>query len=140
VGESTGGQPYGNCLSNIPELVRDYVDRPKLEKELRGLLTDDKRPIITLVGRGGIGKTSLALKVIPSLFETNRFEAVVWLSARDIDLQLTGPEAVRPLVQSPEDMGKFYASLVLNDAAINTKGFNGRSYLETQLQKCDLGP
>lgn len=132
-------EPYGNCLSNIPELVRDYVDRPKLEKELRGLLTDDKRPIITLVGRGGIGKTSLALKVIPSLFETNRFEAVVWLSARDIDLQLTGPKAVRPLVQSPEDMGKFYASLVLNDAAINTKGFNGRSYLETQLQKCDLG-
>ncbi len=120
-------------------MVSDYIDRPKLEAELYGLLVDDKRPIVTLVGRGGIGKTSLALKVIPKLYENNRYEAIVWLSARDIDLQLSGPKAVRPLVLSPEDMGKFYASLVLNETATNVKGFSGRAYLETQLQKCDLG-
>lgn len=132
-------EPRGNCLSNIPDLVSDYIDRPKLEAELYRLLVDDKRPIVTLVGRGGIGKTSLALKVIPKLYENNRYEAIVWLSARDIDLQLSGPKAVRPLVLSPEDMGKFYASLVLNETATNVRGFSGRAYLETQLQKCDLG-
>lgn len=132
-------EPRGNCLSNIPDLVSDYIDRPKLEAELYGLLIDDKRPIVTLVGRGGIGKTSLALKVIPKLYEDSRYEAIVWLSARDIDLQLSGPKAVRPLVLSPEDMGKFYASLVLSESDTSVKGFSGRAYLEIQLQKCELG-
>ena len=50
----------GSCLSNVPELMRDYVSRLNLENELSQLLLDDKRPIVTLIGRGGIGKTSVA--------------------------------------------------------------------------------
>lgn len=130
----------GNCFTNAPDLVRDYIDRPKLETELRNLLLDDKRSIVTLVGRGGIGKTSLALKVIRELYDESRYEGIVWLSARDVDLQLTGPKPVRPLVLSPEDMGKFYAGLVLAPEAISRKDFNARAFFEQQLQKCDLGP
>jgi len=130
----------GRCLSNVPELVRDYVGRPLLESDLAKLLRDDKRPIVTLVGRGGIGKTSLALKVIQGLFTENRYDVIVWLSARDVDLQFTGPKPVRPLVLSPEDMGKFYAGLVLPQQIARAKGFNARSFFEQQLQKCDVGP
>ena len=130
---------HGNCFSNVPDPVIDYVNRPNLEKDLLKLLRDDKRSIVTLVGRGGIGKTSLALKVVPELYDGERFEAIVWLSARDVDLQLTGPKPVRPLVLSPEDMGKFYAKLVLASEKITEKGFNSRAYLEQQLQSCDLG-
>lgn len=133
-------QPQGNCFSNTPDLLHDYVRRTELERELEWLLKDDKRPIVTLVGRGGIGKTSLALKVIHQLYETNRYDVIIWLSARDVDLQLTGPKPVRPLVLSPDDMGKLYASLVLANDTINTKGFNARSYFESQLHKCDHGP
>ena len=132
--------PQGNCFSNVPELVRDYVNRPGLEEELARLLLDDKRPIITLLGRGGIGKTSLALKVIHGLYSETRYEGIVWLSARDVDLQFTGPKSVRPMVLSPEDMGKFYASLVLPEEQAGAKGFNPRAFFEQQLQKCDLGP
>ena len=132
--------PQGNCFSNVPALVTDYVVRPKLEDQLRGLLLDDRRPIVTLVGRGGIGKTSLALKVISGLYEEQRYECIVWLSARDVDLQFTGPKPVRPLVLSPEDMSKFYAKLVLSSEKTTTKGFNAKTYFEQQLQKCDLGP
>ena len=78
--------PQGNCFSNVPNLVTDYVGRPKLEEDLKKLLLDDKRPIVTLVGRGGIGKTSLALKVIQGLYEKQRYEVIVWLSSRDVDL------------------------------------------------------
>jgi hypothetical protein len=131
--------PKGNCFSNVPEIIRDYVTRPALEDHLKRLLLDDKRPIVTLVGRGGIGKTSLALKVIQDLYEETRYETVVWLSARDIDLQLSGPKPVRPLVLSPEDMGKYYASLVLPEAETKVKGFNPRAFFEGQLQKCSLG-
>lgn len=132
--------PQGNCFSNVPELPRDYINRPELEKDLLKLLRDDKRPIVTLLGRGGIGKTSLALKVIQSLYAESRYEGIVWLSSRDVDLQLSGPKPVRPLVLSPEDMGKYYASLVLPPEKTNDKKFNAREYLEQQLQQSDLNP
>jgi len=132
--------PQGNCFSNVPDLVSDYVSRPKLEVDLLDLLLDDKRSIVTLVGRGGIGKTSLALKVIQGLYDKSRYEAIVWLSARDVDLQFTGPKPVRSLVLSPEDMSKFYVSLMLPPEKANAKGFNARVFFEQQLQKCDLGP
>src|SRR5207247_5447642 len=126
--------------SNAPELIRDYVPRPSLETALRHLLRDDKREIVTLVGRGGIGKTSLALKVIHQLHEDTRYEAVVWLSARDVDLQLTGPKTVRPRVLSIADMATFYASLVLPPDVATAKTFDARAFFERQLQKSDVGP
>jgi energy-coupling factor transporter ATP-binding protein EcfA2 len=129
----------GNCFSNAPDLARDYVARPDLESDLAKLLLDDKRPIVTLVGRGGIGKTSLAVKVIQQVHHESRYEGVVWLSARDVDLQFTGPKPVRPLVLSPEDAGKFYAGLVLPPEKAKAKGFNARTFFEQQLQRCDLG-
>ncbi len=132
--------PQGKCFSNAPELARDYVDRLDLESELTKLLIDDRRPIVTLVGRGGIGKTSLALKVIHRFYTETRYEGIVWLSARDVDFHLSGPKPVRPLVLSPDDMSKFYAGLVLSEEKINAKEFNPRTFFEKQLQKCDLGP
>ncbi len=132
--------PQGRCFSNAPALIRDYVTRPNLEGALRLLLLDDKRPIVTLVGRGGIGKTSVALKVIHGLCDETRYEGVVWLSARDVDLQLTGPKLVRPRVLSMDDMAAFYASLVLSPEVANAKTFDARAFFEQQLQKCDAGP
>lgn len=132
--------PKGNCFSNVPDLVSDYVCRPKLEAELSQLLLDDKRPIVTLVGRGGIGKTSVALQVIKGLYGETRYDAIVWLSSRDVDLHLTGPKPVRPLVFSPDDMSNFYASLVLSQEEVKAKNFDSRSHFEQQLQKCDIGP
>ncbi len=129
----------GNCFSNAPDLIRDYVARPKLEQELLQLLLDDKRPIITLVGRGGIEKTVLALKVIQSVYDKERYEAIIWLSARDVDLQLSGPKPVRPVVVSPNDMGRLYASLVLGSDEIKAKDFNAREFFEKQLQNCTVG-
>lgn len=132
--------PRGNCFSNAPESLVDYVNRPDLERELLTLLTDDKRPIITLRGRGGIGKTSLALRVLEDVYLGQRYMTVVWLSARDVDLHMTGPKPVRPNVVSPEDMGKLYARLVLSDEARTAKGFSARQFLEGQLQNADSGP
>jgi hypothetical protein len=132
--------PVGKCLTNAPDMIKDYIDRTALQSELFGLLVDDKRPIVTLLGRGGIGKTSLALKVLQEIYIESRFDAVIWLSARDVDLQLTGPKSVRPTVFAPEDMAKFYAKLVLSPEKISEKGFNARSFFEDQLKNSDIGP
>ena len=54
----------GRTFGNIPPLQRGYIHRPVLEAELHTHLTNDRHSIVTLVGRGGIGKTSLALSVL----------------------------------------------------------------------------
>ncbi|HIE2482556.1 TPA: NB-ARC domain-containing protein [Pseudomonas aeruginosa] len=132
--------PKNNCLTNAPDMIKDYVDRKILQEELFNLLMDDKRPIVTLLGRGGIGKTSLALKVLQDIYLERRFDTVVWLSARDVDLQLSGPKSVRPAVFAPEDMAKFYAKLVLSPDRAKEKAFNATSFFEEQLRKSDSGP
>jgi P4 family phage/plasmid primase-like protien len=81
-------ESLGNCFSNAPGLPRDYVSRPALESEIEKLTADDRHPIITMLGRGGIGKTSVALKVLNQLSQRTRFDALIWFSARDVDLQL----------------------------------------------------
>ena len=130
----------GRCFTNVPTVSRDYIARPKLETELLKLLSDDKRPIVTLVGRGGIGKTSLALKVIPVISKEDRYETIIWLSARDVDLQLSGPKPVRPAVLSPDDIGELYCNLVFPPSKVREKGFKPREYFEKQMQKSNIGP
>jgi hypothetical protein len=102
-----------NVFGNLPQLPDGYVLRRKLEKELELRLRDKNHPIITLHGRGGIGKTSLALKVAHQLAgEANpHFEYVVWFSARDVDLRPTGPISVKPAVINLEMISRIYGTL-----------------------------
>jgi hypothetical protein len=85
--------PQGNLWGNLPEAPADYIQRPSLEERLKEALLHERHEIVTLNGPGGIGKTSLALSVLWKLGTEHqlRFEAVVWFSARDIDLLPSGP-------------------------------------------------
>lgn len=129
----------GRCLSNVPQTGKEYVPRPVLEHDLETLLLDDRHPIVTLVGRGGIGKTSLALATLERVAQKDRFEVIVWFSARDIDLLPSGPKTVRPHVLSPQDVSNYYVSLINQDLQ-KDKNFNPQQYLEQQLRSNDLGP
>lgn len=132
--------PIGKCFSNVPVLTSDFVSRSLLEEELLKLLKDERRSIITLVGRGGIGKTSLAIKVIQSLYEQEYYKLIVWFSARDVDLLFTGPKQVQPMVLSPENVGMQYAELVLSPDQYSSKEFNAKKFIEAELQNCKYGP
>lgn len=105
-----------NAFENIPDDMSGYVSRALLEKELLDKLLDsDRFPIITLKGRGGIGKTSLAIHVVHKVIETQRFQLVVWFSSRDIDLSSDGPKQVQATVINKEDIAQQYLRLVNND-------------------------
>ena len=125
----------GNTFTNLPDPAAKYVPRPQLESELSRQLADPSRHfIVTLTGRGGIGKTSTALQVITSLVESDEcpYAVVVWFSARDIDLLESGPKAVQPHGVTIEDFAKEYARL-LNPGEMHIKGFDFRGYLSRQL-------
>lgn len=73
-----------NVFGNLPSVPKGYVERKSLQQQLLERLLDRNHAIITLHGRGGVGKTSLALFVLHKLAseEKPHFDQIVWFSAR----------------------------------------------------------
>ena len=105
-------QVLGESLTNVPRPPVDYVTRDNLEARLVSLLQEDRHPIVTLVGRGGIGKTALSLASIQKIARAPRFDLIIWFSARDIDLLGEGPKQVRPDVLRIPDFARLFCSLI----------------------------
>lgn len=113
--ETKGGKEIrvlNHCFTNIPELTSIYVSRESLETELLSILNNQRHPILTLIGRGGVGKTTLALNVLHQISETKRFNNIFWFSSRDIDLLDVGAKQVQPDILKIEDVIKSFSSLV----------------------------
>lgn len=129
----------GHCFNNLPAVPRGYVRRPSLESELSDVLLDNSRhPIVTLVGRGGIGKTSTALRVLEDLCNDSPYEAVLWFSARDIDFLDDGPTPVRRQFLGQKDAAEIFVEL-MNPSERNQKGFKPTEYLAAALANSPLG-
>jgi hypothetical protein len=103
---------HESVFSNLPLHPNHYINREELETELADKLTDDRNPVITLLGRGGIGKTSLSLSVLHKLSKQDEFEALLWFSARDIDLLEEGPKYVKPEVLTEGDVADVFMRLM----------------------------
>ena len=113
--ETSGGKELdfvGSALSNLPSSRPNYVHRPDLEKKLSRALLDDRHPVITLRGSGGTGKTSLALAVLHEIADQNRYDYILWFSARDIDLTTSGPKRVAPDVLTLQQIASEYFRLM----------------------------
>jgi len=134
-------EAVGECLANLPGKSPRYVPRPEMEERVLGELMLERHPIVTLTGAGGIGKTSLALEVLHRLAASDcrRYDLIIWLSARDIDLQPGGPKRVRPDVLSLEDVSKLYVRLVSPSSA-PSPGVKPNEALATGLSSNTLGP
>lgn len=126
----------GNSYTNLPKSPDFYVTRRELEKELKNvLLQEDRYPIVTLLGKGGVGKTSLALDIVSKLTTTNRFELIIWFSARDIDLLIDGPKQVQTKILNIEDIAKEYCTLL--DSKL--KSADAIQYFSNELTKNSFG-
>lgn len=103
----------GNLFGNLPPMPSDYVHRHHLEEQLRELLVDLPYNAVTLHGRGGVGKTRLALHTIHSLAEREHppFDHVAWFSARDVDLTPHGPKQVQPAMDDMENAAATYGRI-----------------------------
>ncbi|MBV6425991.1 MAG: hypothetical protein KIPDCIKN_00482 [Haliscomenobacter sp.] len=128
----------GNYFSNIPPIYSNYVNRKHLEDELIKVITDkDRYPIITLKGIGGIGKTSLALSVLHKVSTSDRFDVVLWLSSRDIDLTTQGAKHVKNKILNEEDIANQFADL------LDVRGLKKNEkieFLSKEMGKSSYGP
>jgi hypothetical protein len=127
-----------HCFTNLPSPPSNYVRRPILEQTLYGELMNDHHRIVTLVGRGGIDKTALALSVAYQVAEERRFEALLWFSARDIDLMPEGPRPVRQRVFTKTDIAKEFVKLV-EPAEASSNRFSSLEYFEQALRESPTG-
>lgn len=126
----------GKSFGNLPPVQKGYIHRKDLEAELLSVLANDRHPVITLLGKGGIGKTWLTLHVLHEIANQERFTAIVWFSARDIDLLPQGPRLVTPHVMTATDMANEFVRLVEPN---KEKGFNPVKFLSDSMTKSNLG-
>lgn len=61
-----------------------FVGRKKDIKEITELLLNKKNQVISVVGNGGMGKTSTVVKILYDLLENpeNSFEAIIWITLK----------------------------------------------------------
>ena len=97
--------------------------------------------IVTLAGSGGTGKTSMALKVLGevALLPKSPFSAILWFSARDIDLLPEGAKPVRPHTLSLRDFSREFVRLV-EPPERKMDGFKHEEYLSASLASSPIGP
>lgn len=136
--ETQGGEELhvtGESFSNLPPAPRDYITRRQLESDLRRVLMSRERyPIVTLVGRGGIGKTYLALKVLHDLASEGQYDNIFWFSARDIDLTSDGPKPVKPHILTTDHIALELIRLV-EPEGVDMKSSQAVKYMEDSLRK-----
>jgi NB-ARC domain len=141
--ETEGGNSLdviGNVFTNLPGVPADYVRRPRLEDEVESVLKNDRHPIVTLVGRGGIGKTALTLKTLHKIAHESCFETIVWFSAHDVDLTSTGPKVVRPKALTAQEIAEQYFSLLYDRELTKDEKKSAVSNMAHHLRQNPNGP
>lgn len=124
-------------IHNLPQ--PDYVNFVGRQKELTKLraLLNPKDRIWTIVidGIGGIGKSALALEIAyrylseyDLLLEEERFQAIIWISAKDSTLTADG---IKNRFQATNTLNDIFRqiSVILGEKEISQYDFNEQSLL-----------
>lgn len=95
-------------LHNLPTEDSIFIDREQQIDEVMNTLSFSRFWMIALWGMGGVGKTSLALRVARLCLLERRFEAIVWSTAKSYEL---GARGFRKTIEKRQDR----VVLTLND-------------------------
>lgn len=131
----------GNTFTNLPQSPTGYIPREKIQDQLKEeLIKQDRHPIVTLTGPGGIGKTSLALAVIDNIAKLSDcpYEVILWMSSRDVDLLDAGPKPVTPKVVNKAAIASSVVEL-LEPSERHDRTFDPQAYFERSLSEGAAG-
>ena len=135
-------EELGLTVHTMPPRQQAYVARRSPEEYLyRQIVGDMPHQIVTLFGSGGMGKTWLTLEVLHRVAADGDFNAILWFSARDIDLFVDGAREVKPHILTESDIAaefkKHIGPWLLSAEAMNE--LDAISFLQENLQKSDFG-
>lgn len=97
-------------LNNLPEGDYDedggYIGRKSDISKIKKLVTGATHRVVTVSGAGGVGKTALVHKMCQDMLDTDNFpfDALIWVSAKDEKLGLSGIEKIDPTFKNYEDL------------------------------------
>ena len=98
---------------NLPPRQSGYISRDEPEQALyRELIDDNQHRIISLLGRGGIGKTWLTIEVLDRIALEDQYDAILWFSSRDIDLLADGAKLVKPHILNERHIAMEFTRLI----------------------------
>ncbi len=117
-----------SIMNNLPSrhLIYDrFVGREEGLKGVINLLIDERRRITWISGSGGIGKTAIAFRTAEEILASNNLigelDYLVWVSAKDDALTLSGVEKRQPTLSSLSDLVKAIDQTTDNASDISTQ-------------------
>jgi predicted ATP-dependent serine protease len=136
-------QPTGPRHNLPPRDYERFVGRQQEQAELRRLLGPRSRTVVvTIDGIGGIGKSTLALESAyafidqyADLSEGERFEAIVWVSAKHIYLTASGIHERRQVFRTLEDVFAVIARVLDYPAITRARAEEQRDIVEQALRE-----
>ena len=102
-----GNSPQNGLFVNVPvDQVDELIGRKSELREMRKRLVEGRAPIETISGRGGVGKTAVAIELVRQLWNEDPrvFKAIIWVTAKDSRLTATGIEHLEPELKNYEQL------------------------------------
>src|ERR1017187_1857917 len=106
IGFAETTEPTNNLPIADFEADGGFIGRAEELGKLKRLVLRTLDRVITITGAGGVGKTALALRLCQHLLRMTPlpFEAIVWTSAKEERLGLTGIEMIDPSLRTFDDL------------------------------------
>lgn len=103
-------QPCFVHLTNLPPGDYDpdggFIGRKEDLNKILNLVLGDLHRVVTISGAGGVGKTAIAHQICQNLLDKPElpFDAIVWVSAKEEKLTVTGIEPIEPTLRNYESV------------------------------------
>lgn len=115
-----------NYYHNLPVPEFDdtgYIGRKKEQSEIRSLILEDKYPVISIIGNGGIGKTAIVVKILYDLIDDskNPYEAIIWISLKARTLSNGEFVEIKNAIANTEQVIKNLEKQVIFDEKLTPK-------------------
>jgi tetratricopeptide (TPR) repeat protein/cold shock CspA family protein len=106
IGFAETAEPANNLPSADFEADGGFIGRTEELGKLKRHVLSKLDRVVTVTGAGGVGKTALALRLCQHLLRMNPFpfEAIIWTSAKEERLGLTGIELIDPNLRTFDDL------------------------------------
>jgi tetratricopeptide (TPR) repeat protein len=127
---------------NLPRRQhRKLIGREKELEDLKSFLSPRHRVgVVCISGGGGVGKTALALEIAHHYYEENpnlppdeRFDAIVWVTAKNLELLPTGPVRRQPTFTDLDGVYRAIAELLDIPAIFRTATQAEKNIITTRL-------